>query len=94
MVADFMGNYRTFGANWLPYFAGFFVFVVALRVIISWVYEHTESLLLSQLIHASSSGFLAVLVPMANSGKTWPLFYAFYAPALWLVAVCMIRRNK
>jgi membrane protease YdiL (CAAX protease family) len=92
-AADFMGNFLTFGLNWFLYFAAFFVFVVGLRVIIAWVYENTGSLLLSQLLHASSSGFLAVLVPIKYGGEIWPIFYAVYAVGIWLVAAIIILRN-
>jgi membrane protease YdiL (CAAX protease family) len=94
-VADFLGNFYSFGENWLPYFAGFFVFVVALRVIIAWVYENTGSLLLAQLIHASSSGFLSIFVARTEfSGETWYIFYAAYAVVIWLVAAIIILRNE
>ncbi|KPK01917.1 MAG: hypothetical protein AMJ56_21540 [Anaerolineae bacterium SG8_19] len=94
-VADFLGNVNSFGENWLPYFAGFFVFVVALRVIIAWVYENTGSLLLAQLIHASSSGFLSVFVARTEfSGETWYIFYVAYAVVIWLVAAIIILRNE
>lgn len=93
-TADFLGNYLSFGSNWFLYFAPFFVFVVALRIIIAWVYENTGSLLLSQLLHASSSGFLAILVPIRYAGETWPIFYAVYAIVIWLVATIIILRNE
>lgn len=93
-AADFLGNYLTFGLNWFLYFAAFFVFVVALRITIAWVYENTGSLLLACLIHASSSGFLGVLVPMENGGEIWPIFYAVYALLIWLVAAIIILRNE
>jgi hypothetical protein len=70
------------------------VFVVALRVIIAWVYENTGSLLLTQLIHASSSGFLTVLVAREYAGETWYIFYAIYAVVIWLVAGLIIIRNE
>jgi membrane protease YdiL (CAAX protease family) len=92
-AADFLGNFNSFGSNWFLYFAAFFVFVVALRVIIAWVYENTGSVLLSALIHASSSGFLGVLVSREYAGETWPIFYAVYAVGLWLVAGFIIIRN-
>jgi membrane protease YdiL (CAAX protease family) len=93
-TADFLGNYLTFELNWFLYFAAFFVFVVGLRIIIAWVYENTGSVLLSQLIHASSSGFLAVLLPIKYGGEIWPIFYAVYAIGIWLVAAFIILRNK
>ena len=94
MTADFLGNYLTFGSNWFLYFAGFFVFVIALRIIITWVYENTGSLLLVALLHASSSGFLGVLVPIASGGETWPIFYGVYMVVIWLVAAVIILRNE
>ena len=93
-AADFLGNYLTFGSNWFIYFGAFFVFVVALRIIIAWVYENTGSLLLAALVHASSSGFLGVLVPIANGGEIWPIFYAVYMVVIWLVAAVIILRNE
>ena len=93
-AADFLGNFMGFGGGWLPYFAGFFVFIVALRVIIAWVYENTGSVLLSQLIHASSTGFLSVLISRENAAETWYIFYAVYAVAIWLVAAVIVLRNE
>jgi membrane protease YdiL (CAAX protease family) len=90
VVADFLGNYRAFGGSWLPYFVAFSVFVIALRVIIAWVYTNTESLLLAQLLHASSSGFLSIFVPIGIAGVSWAAFYGVYAVVLsaaaWIVA--------
>ena len=94
IVADFLGNYNNYGIIWFPYFVSFSVFIVALRIIIVWVYENTESLLLAQLMHASSSGFLSVLVPIGITGKTRLIFYAVYAVALWIIACLIIIRNR
>lgn len=93
-AADFLGNFLSFGLNWFLYFGAFFVFVVALRIIIAWVYENTGSVLLAQLVHASSSGFLSILVPIKYGGEIWPIFYAVYAVGIWLVAAVIILRKK
>lgn len=92
--ADFLANFNTMQEKWLPYFVGFLIFVVALRVVIVWIYENTQSLLLAILAHAFSTGFLGILVPTANTGAIWPIFYAVYAIALWLVAALIIARNR
>ena len=57
----FLFTYTNLGIFWFPYFIAFAILLVALRVILVWAYSDTNSLLLSQLIHASSTGFLAVL---------------------------------
>ena len=94
IVADFLSNYHTYGVFWLPNFISFSIFVVALRIITAWAYENTESLFLSQLIHGSSSGFLAALVPMGIAGKSWFIFYTVYAITLWITAIIIIIKNN
>ncbi|MFC2034109.1 type II CAAX prenyl endopeptidase Rce1 family protein [Chloroflexota bacterium] len=64
IVADFLCNFGNLGGYWVPYFIVFVVFMIVLRVLIVWVYTNTKSLLLAQLMHASSTGFLAMLIPM------------------------------
>jgi hypothetical protein len=66
--------------------------MTAMRVLVVWVYVNTESLLLSQLLHASSSGFLAVLVPMTLAPAYDALFYAIYAVVLWLAVALVVAR--
>ena len=72
-LPDFLNNYGARDWYWIPYFAGFFVFVMALRVLIVWVYENTESLLLAQLMHASSTGFYGILIPVDLSPLNWAI---------------------
>jgi membrane protease YdiL (CAAX protease family) len=88
----FLMMYSDLGVYWYPYFIAFVVFLVALRVIMVWAYSHTNSLLLSQLIHVSSSGFLAVLHPDYGEPVNWVIFYSVYAVALWVVALVAIRK--
>ncbi len=82
------------GVYWYPYFIAFVAFLVALRVIMVWAYSHTNSLLLSQLIHASSTGFLAVLHPDYIEPVNWVIFYSVYAVVLWVVALAAIRKMR
>jgi membrane protease YdiL (CAAX protease family) len=90
IMADFLGNFNTLAGYWLPYFIGFFVHVVALRVLIVWVYANTESLLLSMLMHTCSSGFFVVLIPTAIAPQNWAIFYPVYGVVLWIPAVAVI----
>lgn len=92
MPPDFLSTYHALGAYWLPYFAGFFVFVMALRVVIVWVYANTGSLLLAQLMHASSTGFFAILIPVEIAPINWAIFNCAYAVVLSAVAVVIVAR--
>ncbi|UCC58551.1 MAG: CPBP family intramembrane metalloprotease [Candidatus Bathyarchaeum sp.] len=87
IVADFLGNFNAFGGYWLPYFFGFCLHVVALRVLIVWVYENTGSVFLSILMHVSSTGFYGLLISTTMAPVNWVIFYNVYGVALCLVAL-------
>ena len=97
ILADYFGNAASMGVLWLPYFLfGFVAAMTATRVLIAWVYDHTGSILLAQLLHASSTGFLAALgisaaSPSGPSG--YALSFIVYAAALWVVVVILVTRD-
>jgi membrane protease YdiL (CAAX protease family) len=89
ILADYFGNISTMAVFWFPTFLGFMAAMTASRVLITWVYNNTGSLLLAQLMHVSSTGFLAVLGP-SPSAPIAPaynaLWYAVYALVVAVVA--------
>lgn len=93
IVADFLGNYGSLGGYWVPYFIVFVVFMIVLRVLIVWVYTNTKSLLLAQLMHASSTGFLAVLIPMDLAPMNVFIFYSVYTVMLSVVAAIVVLKS-
>jgi len=90
-VVWFLMQSSDLGIYWYPYFVAFVTFLIALRVIMAWAYSHTDSLLLSQMIHASSTGFLAVFTPEYIEPVNWVIFYSVYAVVMWVVALAVIR---
>ncbi len=86
IAADFLGNSNAFGAYWLPYFFGFFLHVMALRVLIVWVYSNTDSLFLAMLMHASSTGFYGILISTTMTPVNFVIFYNAYGVVLCLAA--------
>lgn len=84
-VIDFLGAASPHGAYWLPYALAFIIAMTAMRVLIVWLYTNTKSILLAQLLHASSTGFLVVLSPLAASAGQEALWYWVYATLLWVV---------
>ena len=89
---DYMGASASRGAFWWPHFLAFCVSMVAMRVILVWVYTNTKSLLMAQLMHASSTGFLSVLIPVSLTPAQDTLFYVLYAVVLWVAALVVIAR--
>jgi hypothetical protein len=54
------------------------------RLLMVWVYEHTESLLLAMLMHGSATGSLVIFASLAPG---WPLFIftLVLGAALWVI---------
>jgi membrane protease YdiL (CAAX protease family) len=92
IVAWFFMQSSDLGVYWLPYFIAFALFLVALRIVIVWVYSNTNSMLLAQFMHASSTGFLVMLTPTNIEPVNWVIFYSVYAIAMWVVALIVIRK--
>jgi hypothetical protein len=92
IVPDFLGSSRSHGVYWLPNYLIWMVAVLpAQRVLISWVYQNTGSLLLAQLMHASSTGFQFVFAPPAGlSTQQNLLVYATYAALNWIVVAIVV----
>jgi membrane protease YdiL (CAAX protease family) len=84
-VIDYLGASTPHGSYWLPFFLAFTAAMTAMRVLIAWAYSHTNSVLLSQLLHAASTGSLVVFSPPRVSAAQESLWYAIYAAALWLL---------
>lgn len=95
VVADYLGASVALGAYWLPHFLAFMtVSMTATRVLIVWVYQNTGSVLLTQVAHASSTGFLFVLAPVALTPARDTLWYAVYGAVLWIVVVVVVAKNR
>lgn len=66
--------------------------MTAIRVIIAWVYVNTQSLMLTQLLHISSTGFLVVFSPSPISTQHEPIWYFCYAMMLWVIVILIFFR--
>jgi membrane protease YdiL (CAAX protease family) len=92
-MAGYLGEAGDFGVYWLPRFvAMWFVAMTAMRILLIWIYSNTGSLLLAQLTHASSSGFLVILGPEIITPAQGTLWFAVYAVILWLPAAIVVAR--
>lgn len=92
-AADFSSNHAAMGAHWWAWFGVFWLATLpAYRMLMTWVYVHTHSLLLAILMHASYTGWLLVLYPATTfeQGLVWQ---ALFALGLWLAVAVMVRRQ-
>ncbi len=94
LLADFRYNAGALGAAWpLEFFITYLLALTPYRLLMTWVYSHTQSVLLALLMHASFTGSLLVLVPVvpASLGFYWQLAFAV---ALWAVVVVVTLQER
>jgi len=84
-VINFLGTAVPHGHYWLYFFLAFTAAMTAMRVLISWLYSHTKSVLLAQLMHVFSTGSLVVFSPPTVNAAQEAFWYAAYAVILWLL---------
>lgn len=86
-VVDSLGVAAPHGSSWPWFFAAFVLLVMAVRLLICWLYSRTGSILIAQLMHASSTGFLVVLSAPHVSSRQEATWYAAYGAVLWLAII-------
>ena len=88
---ELWGSSESLGAYLPPHFFLFWISaMMAYRVLMVWVYEHTESLLLAQIMHAFLTGPMWILGPIAASAAQIVLWQALFAVALWIVVAIVV----
>jgi len=92
-AVDFLGAVTPHGAAWPLFFAGFTLVLTALRVIICWICVNTESVLMAQLLHGSSTGALVAFSPPGVSATQEAYWYGLYGLLLWIVAAVIVART-
>lgn len=95
-LADYSIRGDTLGAFWPITFSLFVLPLTAWRILMVWVYDHTRSGPLAQLMHFSYTGSLALFVPLAAISHTEDaLVYALLTLVLWiLVALIVITQQQ
>ena len=90
-VVNFLGTATPHGAHWFDFFLAFGVAMIAMRVLISWMYTNIKSVLLSQLMHVSSTGSLVIFSPPRVTALQEVMWYLLYGTVLWLAVAIVVR---
>ena len=91
-VIDSLGAASPHGAYLPAYFGSFILAMMAMRVLIAWVYSNTQSVLAAQLLHASSTASLVIVSPAHVTAAQEALWYIAYAGLLWILVAIVIAR--
>lgn len=89
MLPDYLGRTMS-GSLWLMHAAEWFVALTAFRVLMTWVYARSRSVLLAALMHATFTGSQVLLWPAARSPTIELIWYGAFAIALAIVATIVI----
>jgi membrane protease YdiL (CAAX protease family) len=90
-VIDYLGAATPHGAYWLPFFLAFSLAMMAMRVLIAWIYTNTKSVLLAQLMHVSSTGSLVVFSPSRATTAQEAMWYGLYGAVLWAAVGIVVK---
>jgi membrane protease YdiL (CAAX protease family) len=93
-VVDSLGVAHPHGRAWPLFFIAFVLVLIALRVLIAWLYTAAGSLQLAQLMHASSTGFLVVFGAAHVSPGQEAAWYALYGVLLAIAAAAVARTRR
>jgi len=88
-MADYWGAHADFTTLWLPRIVLWTLALTAYRMLMTWVHENTESLLLAQLMHASFTGSQGLLVPELSRYDHF-IWYSIFTLVLWLIVLILI----
>jgi uncharacterized protein len=91
-VIDYLGSATPHHSWWLPFALAFITAMTAMRVLICWLYSHTKSVLLAQLLHISSTGSLVIFSAHRVTPAQEVLWYGLYAAALWIIVAIIAKR--
>jgi uncharacterized protein len=75
-VINYLGTATPHGDYWLPFFLAFSLAMTAMRVLIAWVYANTKSVLLTQLMHVSSTSSLVLFGAARVTAAQEAMWYA------------------
>ena len=90
-VINYLGSATPHGAYWYAFFLAFTVAMIAMRVLICWIYVNTNSVLLAQFMHVSSTGSLVVFGASRVSAAQEALWYGLYGISLWVVVAIIAK---
>jgi CAAX protease family protein len=89
-VIDFLGAASPHGTYLPLFFLSFATAMTAMRVLIGWIYQNTQSVLLAQFMHISSTGALVIFGPFQVTPAQETAWYFTYGAVLWIVVAALV----
>ena len=94
LFADYLGGISFYKELYLFHFLLWIIALTAFRLLAVWIYNHSKSLLLAQLTHASFTGSQLIFGPPAATPTEAVLWYGAFTAALCIVVSIIILKDK
>jgi len=96
LLSNYIGSAESAGTMPLPVYLGvlLFSFLPPFRILMTWVYDHTKSLFIAVLMHASLDVFWILSMPKVLTGQQRVTWYLIWAIVLWGFVAAKNLRNK
>lgn len=94
LLADYLGGISFYKELYLLHFLLWTITLTAFRLLAVWIYNHSKSLMLVQLTHASFTGTQLIFGPSATTPTEAVLWYCAFAVALCIVVSIIIINDK
>lgn len=94
LLADVWGGFGFYGDLYLLHFILWIIALTAFRLLVVWIFNHSRSLLLAQLTHASFTGSQLIFSPPSLSAAEAVTWYAVFTLALCIVVSLIIVRDR
>ncbi|NPV49747.1 MAG: hypothetical protein HPY60_00920 [Candidatus Methanofastidiosum sp.] len=93
LFADYLGSINFYNETYFLHFGLWIVGLVALRILIVWIYNSTKSLFLAQLTHASFTGSQIIFGPVVSGSETIT-YYSIFVFTLLIVSGAIVLKEK
>jgi membrane protease YdiL (CAAX protease family) len=94
LLADYLGGISFYNNLYVFHFLQWIVALTAFRLLAVWIYNHSKSLLLAQLTHASFTGSQLIFGPPAATHTEAVSWYGTFTVALCIVVSIIILNDK
>jgi membrane protease YdiL (CAAX protease family) len=93
LFADYLGSVDFYKKLYFFHFFLWTIALTALRFFIIWIYEHTGSVLLAILTHASFTGSQLILTPPHLNSRETILWYSIFVVVLTMLVLLIIKTD-
>jgi membrane protease YdiL (CAAX protease family) len=90
-VIDFLVTATPHGDYWFAFFFAFTLVMTGMRVLICWIYSNTNSVLMAQLLHVSSTGSLVIFSAPRVTAAQEAMWYGVYGVLIWLAVAIVVK---